>query len=292
MLELLIEKTCTRYSPHIIDMNKLSNLTLRIIFGLIGAALVVSGVLYSEWTFFLLFGLICALSLIEFFNLLHQSKMYINRSFAIASGILLFIVNYLIQNHTLSSRHYYSLITFVFLLFLIELFQTNANPFYRIANTFLGILYIALPLALFSSSAFIHGGYDYTIVMGILLLLWANDIGGYIGGVSFGKHKLFERVSPKKTWEGSIGGAVFSLGIAWVCAYFFPNLSLVNWIVLSLIIIIFGSIGDLVESLFKRNLSVKDSGNLIPGHGGFLDRFDGLFIASPFLLMYLKVFVS
>ncbi|HSZ71848.1 MAG TPA: phosphatidate cytidylyltransferase [Cytophagaceae bacterium] len=273
-------------------MNKLSNLTLRIIFGLIGAAVVVTGVLYNEWTFLLLFSLICGIALTEFFHLLHRSHIHLNRLFAVASGLLLFSINYLIQNNTLTSNYYYLVVAFVFLLFLIELFQTNTNPFHRIANTFLGVLYIALPLALFSSAAFIHGTYDYTVVMGILLLLWANDIGGYIGGVSFGKHKLFERVSPKKTWEGSIGGALFSLGIAWTCAHFFPHLSLLNWVILSLIIIVFGSIGDLVESLFKRNLSVKDSGNLIPGHGGFLDRFDGLFIASPFLLMYLKVFVS
>jgi len=216
----------------------------------------------------------------------------LNRAFAVITGVLLFVINYLVQNNTLAAKYYYIVIAFVFLLFLLELFQTNHNPFHRIANTFLGVLYIALPLSLFSSTAFIHGSYDQTIVMGILLLLWANDIGGYIGGVSFGKHKLFERVSPKKTWEGSAGGALFSLGIAFACAYFLPALSLVDWIVLSLIIIVFGSIGDLVESLFKRSLSVKDSGNLIPGHGGFLDRFDGLFIASPFLIMYLKVFVA
>lgn len=273
-------------------MNKLSNLTLRIIFGLIGAALVVTGVLYNEWTFLLLFGLICGISLAEFFHLLHQSKIHLNRSFAVVTGVLLFIINYLIQNNTLSPKYYYVVVAFVFLLFLIELFQINENPFYRIANTFLGILYIALPLSLFSSAAFIRGSYDQTIVMGILLLLWANDIGGYIGGVSFGKHKLFERVSPKKTWEGSIGGALFSLGIAGFCAHFFPVLLLRDWVILSLIIVVFGSIGDLVESLFKRSLSVKDSGNLIPGHGGFLDRFDGLLIASPFLILYLKLFVA
>jgi phosphatidate cytidylyltransferase len=273
-------------------MNKLSNLTLRIIFGVIGAALVVTGVLYNEWTFLLLFGLICGISLAEFFHLLHQSNMPLNRSFAVVTGVLLFIINYLVQNHTLSANYYYLVIAFVFLLFLIELFQTNQDPFARIANTFLGLLYIALPLSLFSSTAFIGGSYDQTIVMGILLLLWANDIGGYIGGVSFGKHKLFERVSPKKTWEGTMGGALFGIATAFACAHFFTVLSLKDWVILSILIIVFGSIGDLVESLFKRNLSVKDSGNLIPGHGGFLDRFDGLFIAAPFLILYLKLFVS
>lgn len=273
-------------------MNKLSNLTLRIIFGLLGAALVVGGVCYNEWTLLALFGTICCLTLVEFFNLLGQSGIRVNQVFAIVSGTLLFVIHYCIQNASLNSNWYYFTIGLVFLLFLIELFQQNDNPFYRIANTFLGIIYIALPYTLFASTAFIHGNYDSTIVMGLLLLLWANDIGGYIGGMSFGKHKLFERVSPKKTWEGSIGGAVLCFITAVVIAQYFTSLSLYNWLIIAILMVVFGSIGDLVESLFKRNLSVKDSGKLIPGHGGLLDRFDGLLIAAPFVVMYLKLFVS
>ena len=273
-------------------MAQFSNLTLRIIFGLIGAALVVSGVYYNEWTFLLLFGGICTLTLIEFFNLLHQSGIHVNRLFAIVSGSVLFVLHYLIENKTLDSNWYYALIAFIFLLFIIELFQQNINPFYRIANTLLGIIYIALPLALFAASAFIQGEYNNAIIMGILLLLWANDIGGYIAGMSFGKHKLYERISPKKTWEGSIGGAVLCFATAWVCSNYFVSLALTHWLAIAFIMVIFGSIGDLVESQFKRNLSVKDSGKLIPGHGGLLDRFDGLLIAAPFIVAYLKLFAS
>lgn len=273
-------------------MAKLSNLTLRIIFGLLGAALVVGGVLYNEWTLLLLFGTICCLTLIEFFGLLQKSGMHVSKVFAIVSGTSLFILHYLIQNNTLENKWYYALIALFFLFFILELFQQNVNPFYRIANTFLGITYIAIPYALFAGSAFIHEKYSSTIIMGTLLLLWANDIGGYIAGMSFGKHKLFERVSPKKTWEGSIGGAVLCLVTAWVCALYFTSLRLQDWLCIALIMIVFGSIGDLVESLFKRNLSVKDSGNIIPGHGGLLDRFDGLLIAAPFIATYLKLFVA
>jgi phosphatidate cytidylyltransferase len=273
-------------------MAKLSNLTLRIIFGLLGAAIVVGGVFYNEWSLLVLFGTFCCLTLIEFFNLLNQSGIRVNQVFATITGTVIFTVHYLIQQTLLHSTWYYALLAFVFLLFLIELFQHNDNPFYRIANTFLGIIYIAIPYTLFASTAFIHGPYNSGVVMGLLLLLWANDIGGYIAGMSFGKHKLFERVSPKKTWEGSIGGALLSIVTAIVIAQYFTSLALQHWLALACIMVIFGSMGDLVESLFKRNLSVKDSGKLIPGHGGLLDRFDGLLIAAPFLVVYLKLFVS
>jgi len=273
-------------------MAKLSNLTLRIIFGLLGAALVFGGVVYNEWTLLLLFGTICCLTLIEFFNLLYHSGMQVNRVFAVVSGSFLFLIHYFIQSQALASNWYYAVIAFMFLLFLVELFQQNNDPFKRIAHTFLGIVYIAIPLSLFSTLGFLHGDYDWTLIMGTLLLLWGNDIGGYIGGMSFGKHKLFERVSPKKTWEGSFGGAVLCFATAVVIAQYFTALALTHWLVVAGCMVVFGSMGDLVESLFKRNLAVKDSGNLIPGHGGLLDRFDGLLIAAPFIVVYLKLFAS
>jgi phosphatidate cytidylyltransferase len=273
-------------------MAQLSNLTLRIIFGLLGAALVVTGVFYNEWTFLALFGGICTLTLVEFFNLLHKSGISVNRLFSTISGVILFVLHYLIQNNTLANKWYFAFVAFIFLIFIFELFQQNTNPFNRIANSFLGVIYIALPLALFAGTAFIQGAYNNALMMGILLLLWANDIGGYIAGMSFGKHKLYERISPKKTWEGSIGGAILCFLTAWVCAQYFVSIALTHWIAVAAIMVIFGSIGDLVESQFKRNLSVKDSGKLIPGHGGLLDRFDGLLIAAPFIAMYLKLFAS
>jgi phosphatidate cytidylyltransferase len=266
-----------------------SNLAQRIVFGTLGAVVVVAAVSWNLWSFFALFFLITLFALYEFFSLLNQSGIYVNRVFALLGGGFFFLVNYLVQAEVAPIATYYALIAFIFLLFLLELFQQNNQPFFRIANTFLGIVYISVPLSFFSGLAFITGTYNWQLPMGMLLLLWANDIGGYAAGRLMGKTKLFERVSPKKTWEGSIGGAVLAMITAAVITHYFNALGGFHWYVLAAIIVVFGSLGDLVESLLKRSLHVKDSGHLIPGHGGFLDRFDGLLIAAPFLVAYLKL---
>ena len=132
------------------------------------------------------------------------------------------------------------------------------------------------------------GSYYYQIVLGFFFLLWANDTGAYLVGRKLGRTKLFERISPKKTWEGSLGGAVLGIGVGYLNAQIFTDLSLFNWIIVALLVVVFGSLGDLVESLFKRSLNIKDSGKLLPGHGGLLDRFDGIFIAAPIVYTYLR----
>ena len=127
------------------------------------------------------------------------------------------------------------------------------------------------------------------IVAGILFLTWANDSFAYIVGSKIGKTPFFLRISPKKTWEGTIGGAVFCMLTAGIIAQFFTQLSLLDWLVVGAIVAVFGTIGDLVESLLKRSVGVKDSGSFMPGHGGFLDRFDAFIFCIPFVYFYLSV---
>ena len=134
----------------------------------------------------------------------------------------------------------------------------------------------------------IRDSYSYQIIIGLFLILWASDTGAYFAGIQFGKRKLFERVSPKKSWEGSVGGAILSLAFALGVSHFFKDLEVWQWIVISLITIVCGTYGDLVESLFKRSMQIKDSGKKLPGHGGFLDRFDGLLLSVPFIVIFLK----
>ena len=129
--------------------------------------------------------------------------------------------------------------------------------------------------------------YSFQIILGFFIMLWTNDTGAYLAGRFFGKHKLFERISPKKTWEGSFGGGLLTLAAAYILSLFFTNLDLTNWIVISILVAIFGGLGDLVESMLKRSLNIKDSGNILPGHGGILDRFDGLLISITFIYSYL-----
>ncbi len=138
---------------------------------------------------------------------------------------------------------------------------------------------------------FIFDSYSYHPhnLLGYFFILWTYDTGAYLAGSKFGKHKLFERISPKKTWEGAIGGALLALTIAYIISLYFTSFSMTNWMIIAIIIIITGTLGDLVKSSFKRSINIKDSGNIIPGHGGILDRFDALFLSAPFVLCYLYI---
>jgi len=173
--------------------------------------------------------------------------------------------------------------------FLIKLYKKEDKPFTQVAFTFLGIIYVSVPFSLLSVIAFHSSEYRFQIVIGMLFILWASDTGAYFSGILFGKKKLFERISPKKTWEGSIGGALLALVFAYGFSVYFKDLSLAQWFVAASLIVIAGIYGDLVESLFKRSIAIKDSGKSIPGHGGFLDRFDGLLLASPFVAVYISL---
>ncbi len=182
----------------------------------------------------------------------------------------------------------FPLVSFVYMIKLYKKFERK--PFTNIAFTFLGIFYVAVPFALLNVAAFEDGVYNYQIIFGCLFILWASDTGAYFAGTFFGKRKLFERISPKKSWEGFIGGAMLALIFAFGIAHYFDTLSLQQWLVVCVIIIVGGTFGDLIESLLKRSIEIKDSGTSLPGHGGFLDRFDGLLISAPFIVTYLEIF--
>lgn len=270
-------------------LSKLSNLQQRLIVGVLGAVIIISGICYNQWSYFSLFLLITYFSLVEFHNLVASAGMKTNKWYGVFLGIVLYAGTFLVLSGYLKSSFYIVFVALLFVLFLIELFQQNDKPFERTAFSFLAIAYTALPYSLLHYVVVRGGEYNFKITLGILLLLWANDTGGYFGGRYFGKHKLYERISPKKTWEGSISGGILSLAAATLLFYVFPVLSLSEWLGLSLIIVVVGSMGDLVESQLKRSLNIKDSGSSLPGHGGFLDRFDGLIISLPFIAVYFEL---
>lgn len=177
-------------------------------------------------------------------------------------------------------------------LFIAELFKKKAvRPFETLALGFLGVLYLVVPFMSFTGLGFLSGHYRYEVPLGFLLLLWSNDTGAYLAGRSFGKRKLFERISPNKTWEGFIGGLLLAVGVALNLEQYLGSMSKSEWACVALIISIVGTLGDLVESMLKRSLDVKDSGNILPGHGGLLDRFDGLLLSAPVVFIYLTLMV-
>ncbi|MBR9923341.1 MAG: phosphatidate cytidylyltransferase [Bacteroidetes bacterium] len=178
----------------------------------------------------------------------------------------------------------------VFTAFIYELFSKSPRPFANVAYIVLGMVYIGVPFALLDLIAY-DGEYFYAnIVMGLLLMTWANDTGAYLLGSRFGKHKLFPRVSPNKTIEGFVGGGIVTLLLAVGLGFLFEELGRFDWLVLALIVVIFGTLGDLIESMLKRSRQVKDSGTLLPGHGGLLDRFDGFIFLLPFAAAYILIF--
>ena len=278
-------------------LNKYNNLTQRTITGLLGAAGIITGVCLSEWTYFTIFFIICLFTLLEFYKLVGLDGLAPLTAFGTFCGIFIYCLSFFIEQQSLPAKYYiliFPLVSFVYLIKLYKKFERK--PFTNIAFTFLGILYVAVPFALLNIAAFgktVEGEkavYNFEIIFGCLFILWASDTGAYFAGTFFGKRKLFERISPKKSWEGFIGGAILALIFVFGIAHYFHTLSLIQWIIIGVIIIVGGTFGDLIESLLKRSIEIKDSGTSLPGHGGFLDRFDGLLISTPFIVAYLEIF--
>lgn len=259
-------------------------------------AVLIGGIVSGPIPFTILFSLISALTIYEFGTIIGKSgEVQINKSITILAGIFLFIgFGYL----GVAPGKNEILIPYLFLiiyLFVSELYLKKKNPVHNWAYAMMSQIYIALPFALLNVLAYHTSSdgsiseYNPILPLSIFIFNWVNDTGAYCTGMLFGKHRLFERISPKKSWEGSIGGGVFSIIAAIAMAHFFPFMSTATWIGLGLTVVIFGTWGDLTESLLKRTLGIKDSGNILPGHGGMLDRFDSTILAVPAAVVYLYI---
>ncbi|MEM7109114.1 MAG: phosphatidate cytidylyltransferase [Bacteroidota bacterium] len=273
-------------------LGKYSNLKQRIIAAFFGAFLIIGSAYYSQWSYFIIFVLISIITQLEFYKNVGLDGMIPLKTFGTFCGSLIFVLSFFVEGGFIESMYYYAVFPVAACVYMIYLYRKRAvKPFRGIAFTFLGIIYVAIPFALINIIAFHPGQYSGDLIIGSMLILWASDTGAYFAGVRFGKRKLFKRVSPKKSWEGSLGGLVLAMAMTFGVAHYSRALPLQNWLVIGLIIVIMGTYGDLVESLFKRSIEIKDSGSLIPGHGGFMDRFDGLLLAAPFIIAYLKLFM-
>jgi phosphatidate cytidylyltransferase len=267
-----------------------NNLITRSITGSIFVILVVASILLSHYFFSVVFLLFTILGVAEFYTIVSKEDYMPQRIVGIAISIVIFCIFSLISITNSNIKLLLILIPLFFIPFLIELFSNKKHVIYNLSTTFLGIIYIAIPLSLlnfFPNLSFETGVYNKGILLGYFILIWTNDTFAYLVGVKLGRRKLFERISPKKSWEGSIGGFFFSLLSAYILSCFFVELSFLEWVGMAIIIVVFGTLGDLTESMFKRSLNIKDSGNILPGHGGILDRLDALFISVPFVFFYL-----
>ncbi len=273
----------------------MNNLAKRFATGLPGAFIMISAILWSETSFLLLLILMAVLCLLEFYRLCKDGGVQPQISIGLIFGLLPFLAPVLHSAFEIPVNLLPLILILPSLIFIRELYTHSVKPFTNIAFTFLGFIYITAPLFMFYLFAFQssepgEGTFAGGNIIGFFMILWASDIGAYFVGKYLGKHKFFERISPKKTWEGFIGGALMGLLAAYFVSKYVLSFTLVDWLITASIIIVTGALGDLVESLFKRSLNKKDSGNLLPGHGGILDRFDGLFISAPFVFVYHLLF--
>lgn len=266
------------------------NIVVRLLTGIIFVSVLIGGIITNQHTFIIVFSLITALSLFEFYGLIEKAaKVPIIKTWNIVGGFLLVLGSYYFASIEASPLAFLPFIAYLMILFISELYMKRQDPIKSLAYSLLGQLYIAAPFALTSYLAFSyeHGSYHQIYILALLVFIWVNDSFAYLTGMMFGKHRLFERISPKKSWEGFVGGALFSMASSLIFAHYYPNLSTYAWVGFAAITVAFGTWGDLFESLIKRTLGVKDSGNMIPGHGGILDRFDSTIFAIPAVTMYL-----
>ena len=280
--------------------DKQKNLIVRTVTGILFVAIMVAGFLNPHAMIFL-FAIITGLTLWEYTGLVNDvDDVCVNRGISTVAGVYLFVAvagwrTGMVDNFIVFVPY---LLTIVYL-FVSELYTGKRNAVNDWAYTMLGQMYIALPLSMINILAFetspdmTVASFDMLLPLSIFVFLWANDSGAYCFGSLFGKHKLFPRISPAKSWEGSIGGGLLVVAVAVALGWYANNgvestqLSIAGWVGLGLTVVVLGTLGDLVESLFKRTLGIKDSGNILPGHGGMLDRFDSSLMAIPAAVIYL-----
>lgn len=271
----------------------MNSLLQRVLTGTLMAVIGALAVWWHAWSFYALALLLNAFLLQELYRLLRNTTGYTNsnwwkiallRQVTGGYGVL---VTALVLEHHLPPIFFLSFLL-VFPMFLIaELFLKARNEIVNFSVNIAGLVYITVPMVSMLVIARTDDHYAPAWVLGLMSLVVANDVFAYFTGSLLGRTKLLERISPKKTWEGAIGGAVFTLLTGWLVHEVTGLRNVTDWLVLAAIAVVFGTLGDLVESMMKRNLQIKDSGKMLPGHGGFLDRFDAILFALPVMTLYL-----
>ena len=270
-------------------MNR-ANLKRRILTGMFGGSLLLFSALH-EVSYLAVFVIIIFLSSREYYKILSNNNFRPNYNLGVFLSVIIFITTYFYaSNESLIGVHFV-LIPILPLVCLSALYSSDNNKtLTNVSVTFFGILYISLPISLLNFIVFNDYEYNSIYLMATLLFLWTSESAAYFGGSLFGKKKLFESVSPMKTWEGVIVGFTANIILAYLISeYLWSDQTLFFWIFFSIVVLISGVFGDLFESLLKRNFNLKDSSNKLPGHGGFLDRFDSFFFVIPYVYFYIKI---
>lgn len=275
----------------------MNNFWARTITGLSMVFILLAAIYFSGWFFAVIFFIVTVLALWEFYTLVDRDETSPQKWFGTTAGSLIYLIMMLTpllptdfpRGGWVPFLPFILPIPILFLAFIFEIYRNKSRPFINIAITLLGIIYVAVPFSLlltFARPEVMHKWGVPVVLVGYFAFTWIYDTGAYLYGKQFGKHKFFERISPKKTWEGTIAGAMVTLLFATLFSLIVNELPYFDWYMLALMVVFFGTHGDLAESMLKRSLGIKDSGKILPGHGGILDRFDTMLISAPFVFLY------
>lgn len=265
----------------------MKNFIQRSLTGFLFALVTLISILWHEVTFTVFYAVVMILCLIEYHHILRKVHGHPLMAWQIILSLLLYIGGWLVVSKTIPFSALSLTIPLFFLVFITELYRRKRRVAQNLAMTFLPVIHVALPLVLLLAIAYISGTYDYRPVLAVVLFTWTFDTFAYIFGMLVGKNKIAPRISPRKSWEGFSGGLVAAAGLALLLSAQWSLFDPIRWVVISMIVSIGATFGDLVESVLKRAAGMKDSGRILPGHGGVLDRFDGFLFAIPFVFSYL-----
>ena len=280
----------------------MTNFIRRTITGAFIVICVLGGLWLHPVSFFIIIAVMIAGTQHEYYMMVRGTGIRPQTIAGIIAGFVIYLISTTVAAGWLPGKTFLLLIPLVTFVMVAELFRKVERPFDSLAHTFFSILYTAAPFSLLPFAAFGHTGLEPLIQMngvgfspgipvGFFLLLWTNDTGAYLVGSAIGKHRLFERISPKKSWEGFIGGLLLTLLVARLIGGWLGVADTTGWMIIAVIISIAGTAGDLLESMLKRSLGLKDSGTILPGHGGFLDRFDSVVVSFPLVYLYIAILV-
>jgi phosphatidate cytidylyltransferase len=281
--------------------NKMKNLMTRTLSGLVLLLCFLGAILWSKWSFGALLLVVMIGALVEFYRLCRSCGYQPLRTICVITGVAIFalalfvfvqygnVVSYAMGKLVLGLVLY--LLMIIPAMFVCELWHRSETPIANVSTTIGGVVYVALPLSLMLFVPLMLGGGEWNPMMALayIAILWVNDVFAYLVGITLGRRRMCERISPKKSWEGFFGGVVASIGAGVLCGWLLDGNMLV-WGGLAAVVAVTGVAGDFVESLFKRSADVKDSGAIMPGHGGFLDRFDAFLVSAPYAFVYLLIF--
>ncbi|MDD4142999.1 MAG: CDP-archaeol synthase [Prolixibacteraceae bacterium] len=269
----------------------MNNFTKRLLSGCVYALLMLAGAAFHPVLFVVIYGVLLFFTQFEFYNLVEKAGSSPRKITGLSVGMLLFLVCFGMVNNLLPAKSFLLFIPALTFIFLYEVFSDKNAILQNSAVTFTGFIYVAIPFSLLNF--IVYPGYpaiaEYSpsILIGVLFIIWVYDTTAYLSGTAFGKHKINKKISPNKSWEGVIGGTTAALIMGTLNSVIFAEYEIMNWLIISILTVIFGTLGDLFESVIKRRINVKDSGTILPGHGGLLDRLDSLLFVIPVVYVWL-----